>query len=191
MAFVGMKHPVWAPIREEIEGQPVVYDTGLVIGEAISADVTFTRSNNPLYADDKLSESDNSITGGTVSLTVNEIEDATLAKIMDMEVGADGEYEETSSPSPYGGLGYMRARRKKGKTTYTAMWLYKVQLGITSETATTKGEQIDYQTPTLEGNMMGVVNDGDMKTKYRSRKTFETEAEAIAWLDAKAKVVSA
>ena len=55
MAFVGMKHPVWAPIREEIEGQPVVYDTGLVIGEAISADVTFTRSNNPLYADDKLS----------------------------------------------------------------------------------------------------------------------------------------
>lgn len=37
MAFVGMKHVVAAPIKTEVVGQAVTYDTGVEIGAAISA----------------------------------------------------------------------------------------------------------------------------------------------------------
>lgn len=189
MAYIGLRHPVWAPIEgEEIEGQPLVYGKGVVLGEAISAEVSFNRSTAKLYADDKLSDSDNSITGGTIRTTTDDIDDEVLAQVMDMEVTEDGEYDETGDPSPYGGFGYVRSRKKKGKVRYTGMWIHKVQLGISSESANTKGEQTEYQTPTLEGDIMGVVIDAGMKTRYRVRKTFETAEEAIAWVDAKANI---
>lgn len=188
MAFVGMRCPVWAPITQETEGQPVVYGEGVVLGEAISAEVTLERADAKLYADDSLAESDNSITGGSVSLTVDDIDDEVLAQVMDLQAGADGEYNETGDASPYGGLGYVRVRKKKGQNSYTAMWLHKVQLGQSSDSASTKGESTEYQTPTLEGSIMGVVIDESLKTTYRSRKTFDTAAEAIAWIKTKAHI---
>jgi hypothetical protein len=191
MAFIGLSHPVWAPFAgDEIEGQEIQYGTGVVIGEAIMADVTFNRSDTRLYASNKLTESDNSITGGTVRINTDDIDDAVLAQIINMETGEEGEYIETGDASPYGGFGYVRTRKKKSKTTHVAMWVYKVQLGIATETANTKGQQTEYQTPTMEGNMMGVIVDAGMKVKYRERKSFETEAEAIAWLDAKANITA-
>lgn len=193
MAYIGLRHPVWAPIEAaEIEGQPIAYGKGVVLGKAISAEVTFTRSTARLYADDKLSDSDNSITGGTLRATTDDIDDEVLAQVMNMEVGTDGEYEETGDSSPYGGFGYVRVRKTRaGQLMYTAMWLHKVQLGIVSETASTKGEQTEYQTPTLEGDIMGVVIGEDLKTRYRARKSFESEAEAIAWIDQKAGISAA
>lgn len=191
MAYIGLRHPVWAPIEgDEIEGQPLKYGKGVVLGEAISAEVSFNRSTAKLYADDKLSDSDNSITGGTIRATTDEIEDEVLAQVMNMQVGEGGEYTETGKPSPYGGFGYVRARKKGATVKYTAMWVHKVQLGITTETANTKAEQTEYQTPTLEGDIMGVVIDDSMETVYRSRKTFDKASEAIAWVDAKAGITA-
>lgn len=191
MAFIGLSHPVWAPFAgDEIEGQAIQYGKGVVIGEAIMAEVAFNRSDARLYANNKLTESDNSITGGTVRINVDDIDEAVLAQIMDMETGDDGEYIETGDATPYGGFGYVRTGKKKTKMRHVAMWVYKVQMGINTDSANTKGQQTEYQTPTLEGNMMGVIVDAGMKVKYRERKSFETEAEAIAWLDAKANITA-
>lgn len=193
MAYIGLRHPVWAPIEgEEIEGQPLQYGKGVVLGGIIDGEVSFNRSTAKLYADDKLSDSDNSITGGTLRTSIDNIEDEVLAQVMGMQVGEDGEYTETGKPSPYGGFGYVRTRKGKGGIVkYTAMWIHKVQLGITTETARTKGEQTEYQPPTLEGDIMGVVIDISMETVYRSRKTFDKASEAIAWVDAKAGIAAA
>ena len=64
MAFVGLKYCVFAPITTETPFTPIVYDTGVVLGRMIGANITFNRNSEPLYADDGLAESDNSITGG-------------------------------------------------------------------------------------------------------------------------------
>ena len=64
MAFVGMKHVIAAPIKTETSGQAVTYDTGVVIGAAISATLNITRNSEGLYADDALKESGNPENGG-------------------------------------------------------------------------------------------------------------------------------
>jgi hypothetical protein len=63
-----MRHPVVAKINTETEGSAITYDAGMVLGKAISADINWTRNDNPLYADDVIAEDDNGITGGTIDI---------------------------------------------------------------------------------------------------------------------------
>lgn len=193
MAFVGLQHVVAAPITTETEGQALVYGAGMVIGKAIQANLTLNRNDNPLYADDAEAENDNSITGGSIELGVDDLLDAARVMVLGDEAITSGsgaaettEYETTSESAPYVGFGYLRVRRKNGVTSYQALWYHKVQFGETTENAQTKGQNIEWQTPTITGRLMGVQNDATLKQRFRRRATFDTLAEAVAWLDAKA-----
>ena len=183
MAFVGMKYVVGAKLKTETPGQAPVYEPGFVIGKGIEAVVTYTRATNVLRADDADAESENGITGGTLSLNVDDIADSVMADVMGNDKTTEDEYDETNAASPYIGVGYMRTRRHQNVTTYVAYWIWKAQLGIDSETASTKQETTNWQTPSLSGNMLAVQPDSTMISKFRRRKTFETEAEAHAWLN--------
>lgn len=191
MAFVGMRYVVAAKLKEAEPGRAPVYDAGMVLGRGISADITYNRANNTLRADDVDAETDNGITGGTLSIGVDDIADEAQAAIMAQEMTKDGEYDELGEADPYVGVGYIRVRRFKGVTSYVAYWIWKAQLGIASESAATKQDTIQWQTPTLSGNMMGVQPDESMKTKFRRRKTFtgeNAEKDAYAWLNQMANI---
>lgn len=190
MAFVGLMYSLFAPIESEPQYAPVVYkkDAAVVVGKMIGADVTFTRNNQSLYGDDAECESDNSITGGTISINVDDVlEDAEcviLGTIKEAEEGSTVPvYDEVGDASPYGGFGYVRVRRKKGKTSYQANWLHKVQLGVANENSATKAGSVTYQTPTLTGPIMAVQNKADKKNHFRVKAVFETAAEAINWIN--------
>lgn len=194
MAFIGMRHVVAAPITTETAGSALVYGTGMVIGKAIQGNVTWDKNDNPLYADDAIAETDNGITGGSIELGLDDLlDDARVLLLGDTAVTVSSsvtEYEQTDDSAPNVGVGYMRVRRKNGSTTYQAVWIHKAQFAEESENAQTKGENIEWQTPTVNGKIMGVVNDSSGKTKYRRRANFTTEADAAAWLDAKANISS-
>lgn len=191
MAFVGMKYVVAAKLKTAEPGQKPVYDPGFVVGKGIEAVVTYNRAANVLRADDADAESDNGITGGTLSLNVDDIADAVLADITGNDKTTEDEYDETNEASPYVGVGYMRTRRHQNVTSYVAYWIWKTALGIDSETATTKQETTQWQTPSLNGNMLAVQPDTTMKSKFRRRKTFATEKEARDWLNAMAGIEEA
>lgn len=196
MSFVGMKHVVAAPIKTEVAGQAVTYDAGVEIGAAISATVTINRNTEGLYANDALKESDNSITGGTIDLNIDDISDDAAEKILGVKKTA-GEsqnptvFHETGEAAPYVGLGYYRVRRLNGVESYRAYWYHKTQLSMANETANTKAGSITWQTPTLTGNIMAVVNDSTGKSKFRDYADFTEESKVIAWLDTKANVAGA
>lgn len=194
MAYVGLKYCVFAPIASEVRFQPIEYSAGMVIGRMIGANINITRNSDGLYADDGLAESDNSITGGTVSINLDDLlEDAAEMVTGLKKTGDEGDYtyHETGEPSPYGGLGYLRVRRINGKTKYVAYWCHKVQLAVASESASTKGSTITWQTPTLDGNLMGVENTADGEKHYRERKVYDTEGDAIKYINDKAKILAA
>ena len=131
MAFVGLKYCVFAPITTETPFTPIVYGTGVVLGRMIGANITFNRNSEPLYADDGMAESDNSITGGTISLNLDDVEEAAQVTAFGLlKTGDPGSevYSEVGDPAPYGGIGYVRVRRLRGVTSYVAYWLHKVQL---------------------------------------------------------------
>ena len=189
MAFVGLLYAVAAPIQMEADGQAITYGKGQVIGGMMTAEISYTRNSNPLYADDRVMEEDNSITGGTIMMGVDDVnDDARVMMLGDVKEGDAGEevYHETGESAPYVGTGYIRVRRKDNKTNYIAYWVHKAIFGIGTESAKTKGQNIEWQTPTLEGSIMGVKNNAALQTRFRERRTFTKESEARAWLNKKA-----
>lgn len=196
MALIGMRYVVAAKVATETAGSAVTYDEGRVIGKAISADLTWNRNDNPLYADDTIAEDDNSITSGELEINLDDLDDTARVLLLgDVEKtgtgsGSPKEYETSEKAAPYVGVGYIRVRRKNGETSYQACWFHKVQFGETSENAQTKGENIEWQTPTITGRVMGVQNESDLAVNFRRRATFATEAAAQEWLNTKAGISS-
>ena len=197
MAFVGLTYSLFSPIKSEPEYAKVEYDgeKAVVVGKMIGADVTFNRSSSKLHGDDAEIESDNSITGGTVTINVDDVEEEAEVVILGTKLAtedalaAEGEaikvYQELGVASPNGGFGYVRTRRKKGVTSYQAIWIHKVQLGIGTENSATKAEQVSYQTPKLTGPIMAVFNDADKMPHFRDKARFANLADAIAWVNRK------
>lgn len=183
MAMVGLRHAVFAPIDQEITGQPLVYKPGVVMGALMTVDITYDRNDTPLYADDTEIENDNSITGGSITVGVDDVLDEARVVIFGDEEEGEGEYEDNSEASPYGGFGYVRVRRKNGKTSYLAYWIHKVQFGSASESAQTKQDTITWQTPTINGSIMGVNNNAQGKIRFRRHKEFDDAGAAIAWVN--------
>lgn len=197
MAFIGMRHVVAATIATETPGAALTYDAGMVVGKAIQGNLTWDRNDNPLYADDAIAENDNGATGGSIELVTDDLLDVVRAYLLGDEAisvgtgtSATTEYESTDEPAPYVGFGYMRVRVKNGVTSYQAVWYHKAQFGETNENAQTKGQTIEWQTPTLTGRIMGVNDNANGKIRFRRRATFDTAAAAMAWLDAKAGITA-
>lgn len=183
MARIGMKHPVWAPLLKETNGQMPAYGKGVVIGGAIAGTITITRNNVELYADDMLKESDNGATGGNISLEVDGVADNVLAVISGAVTNNDQSIDITGDPSPYGGYGYIEEISLNNVKSYSALWIFKVMMGQTSVNSNTRGQSTSYGTTTLDGTMSAVVPGEDMKNHLYRRKSFTTLQEAYAWLD--------
>lgn len=192
MAMTGLRHAVFAPIKLEQYGMPIVYDKGMIVGRMIMADIAYERNTDPLYADDTEAENDNSITGGSITVQVDDIlDDARVMVFGDYEVeGSTGEYEDNAEAAPYGGFGYVRVRTHKGKTTYVGYWVHKCQFGASSESAQTRANTISWQTPTMTGRVMGVTDNADGRIRYRRRKSFDTPEAAIAWVNQRAGITT-
>lgn len=194
MATIGLRYAVAAPIKTETRGQDIEYDKGAVVGRAISANISWERNNTPLNADDMEVANDNSVVGGSIDFNIDTIV-AEGRKLLfgDYEDETnEGEWEDETDSAPYVGFGFFCSvlNTKTNKTEFQAMWLHKVQFGQTSETYQTKGQNVQYQTPTVTGNIMGVYNNTDEKPRVRRRKTFASAAEATKWLNEKANITT-
>ena len=190
MAKVGMRYPVCAPITNENAGA-ITYGTGCEMGKAISADLTYTRASNVLYANDAKAEADNSITGGTVTFTVDQVttEGRRVAFGLVMKTVEGGiEYDITDGATPYIGMGYIEVLRHNGVEQYRAIWWHKVQFGPQGRSSATRGESITWQTEAVTGDLMGVQLSDDGKMHFE--KVFEATSEkaAMDWLKAKANI---
>ena len=185
MAYIGLKHPVFAPIATEPANSLPTYGTGLVVGMAIAADVSIELSDAKLAADDTIAEIENGFVSGTISMNVDDLSDAALkAWLGEQEATLGGEAtlrEAATYDSPEGGFGYYRVRKKAGVRSYRAFWYHKTKWGMPGENAATKPDgSIEWQTPTIEGQIMTAL---DSAASWRDQATFTSEADAIAWLD--------
>lgn len=188
MAFIGMRHLVVARMNEHTPGSEPTYEKGMIFGKAIQANLTITRNNNPLYADDAVAEDDNGITAMTADIGADDVmEDVRVYAMGLKEVkpsGVDGvtEYHDTDTSAPYVGFGYIRVRRKGGVRKFQAIWMYKCTLAEESEEAKTKGETIEWGTPTVKLRAAAIDTDSSGDLDFRKKALFTREDEAIAWL---------
>lgn len=197
MAHIGMKYPVAVPWKEKntYEGE------GLVIGKAIQFTGTPNKNDVELYADDDVAETDKSLKDMGTSLNVDDVSLAVQAKLLGhayKEAVTEGENpspEEmeigTDDVAPYFGVGFYKRRRKNNITSFTAIWLYKVQHSEPTEEAATKGDTTNFQTATIEGKAYPVQitdADGNVKMSVGKKLVFTTEAAAKSWLNKQANI---
>ena len=190
MPYIGMRHVVVAKVATHTAGSEPTYSAGMVMGKAITGNLTINRNNNPLYADDAISEDDNGITSMDLELGLDDLLEDVQDYIGLLEKKTTGTgtaavdtYYDTDAAAYDVGVGYIRVRRKNGVTKYQALWVYDTLFSITSENAQTKGEQIEWQTPTATGRCKALDVDSSGKLKFRKRQLFDTEAAAASYLN--------
>ena len=195
MAQVTLKNLVVAPLTAETAGSAPTYGTGRKVGHLMKANISWNRGDVKLYGDDKLVDKDNSITSGTLSIDSTYLSREDRQMLLDFAnfntpgTGEAQEYVLGDEASPYVGAGYVWKDNLISSKPYIAYWYFKVQFGM-NEDMETKGESTQYNVPTIEGEVFAVQPMANLKNKFRLEADFASEADALAWVNAKANVSS-
>ena len=151
MATIGLDDLYYAPITEGNNGDET-YGTPVKLAKAISADLSLELAEAILYADDAASESVKAFKNGKLTLGIDALGNANAAALLGARVDSKGVLvSATEDTSPYVAIGF-RALKANGKYRY--FWLYKVQFAVPSDSLQTKGDNITFQTPSIEGTII-------------------------------------
>jgi phi13 family phage major tail protein len=151
MATIGLDKLYYAKITEDANGNET-YGTPIQLAKAMKADLSVELVEATLFADDGAAEIVKEFKSGKLSLGIDDIgitaaEDLTGAKIDDNHVVISSS-EDGGIPVAVG----FRARKANGKYRY--FWLYRVVFGIPETNLATKGDNITFSTPTIEGTVL-------------------------------------
>lgn len=197
MANIGLRYAAFSRVQSHTDGSAITYDEGKEVGMMISANVAITRSNNRLYANDVVAEEDNSITEAQITINLDDLtldNEEYMCGLTKTTATNVSKYEDNDDPAPIGGFGYVRVRSKTNQTTgitaktYIATWWYKVRARIEAEAAQTKGETVEWSTPSLILRAMGAFVDSSGKMKFRVRQEFSSYDEAKAYINGLANI---
>ena len=188
MALIGLKYPVVGKYNES--GGTVSHTDGMVLAKAIQANMSINLFNAMLYADDGLSESDKGFQDGTIGLNVDDLSQDAAKFIFGATEAAGGVTGDDTTKMlvykgdddvPDVGVGFYAPRKKSGVRSYRAIFFTRVKFGYPNETLDTKGEQITYGTPTIQGAIQL-----DATGVWKREITVADEAKAVAWLKTQA-----
>ena len=151
MATIGLDKLFYSKITEDEDGNET-YATPASLAKAMTAELSVELAEATLYADDGAAAVVKEFQSGTLTLGVDDIgvtvaQDLTGATI-------DGNKVLVSTSEDGGAPVAIGFRAKKANGKYRYFWLYKVKFGIPATNLTTKGESIEFSTPTIEGTVM-------------------------------------
>ncbi len=172
----------------------VTYSAATVAGAAVEYGVSWEVSDdNPLYADNGIKENDSGtfqsgeLTLGTDDLSKNisililglKTKSVTYGSAKTVEVTV---YDDDAE-APYFGFGIIEMHQINNKNSYRAVFLPKVQFKLPENAATTKGESIEWQTPSITASVFrsDEVNE-ENRHPWMEDAWFEDEASAIEYL---------
>lgn len=188
MAYIGLTTPIIA--KGDYSAAEPTYSEGFVCGKAISTDIEPQYSEGSLFGDNSQAEYDNEFKSANITLGTTTLPIAAEKTLYGHEVSEDNKEvtDAAGDEANYVGMGVATQEKVDGTNKYVAMWIYKVKFQGSKESFKTKGDNIEYQTPSISGKAIALDADAKGKKKWRSRKIFETEAEAITWLKTKANI---
>lgn len=179
MARIGLTNLWYSHLTEGTDGTPH-YDGAKQLGKAVSCSVEITNNSATLYGDDAVAESDTSFSSGTMTLGVTDDDETIFADLLGHNIASDGVVVKTSTDvAPYVGVGRIVTKMVNGAYKYKAEFVYKVKFSEPSAEDNTKGENIEFSTPEIEGIISAL---GDDNGSWGTAKTFTTKSDALIWL---------
>lgn len=190
MATIGLSKPYYA-VYSAAENV-VTYANGAVMGKATEANIEInTSDNNNLYGDNAIAETDRQFTSGTLTLSTTDLSQEVSKAILGLKeetldsiTGVTDEdvseliYDDTQA-IPYLGVGFIVKKVVNGVTMWRGIVLTKVMFSIPSDAATTQGETITWQVPSLTATIM---RDDSATRMWKREATFTTETQAEAYI---------
>ena len=186
MAKIGIRHPVFSPIVSITEGETPTYGTGIILGKMTKADENLNFAEGTLYADDVIAEYASILTGGTITVGVDELplnkrtvlfghSSSTVQEITTMYAASD----DKSAP---GGFGFIKSLMIDGAKKYKVRWYYRVVFRESQESSNTANDSITFTDTEIVGTILPVFSSEIGDAVYEDT-IFTTESAARAYLD--------
>ena len=162
MATIGLDKLYYAKITEAENGEEN-YGKPNQMAKAMTADLSVELAEATLYADDGAAEIVKEFKSGKLTLGIDDIGAAVASDLTGATIDANGVVVSTSEDGGTPVAVGFRAKKANGKYKY--FWLYRVKFGIPATNLATKGDNITFSTPTIEGTILR-RNKVDTKGKH-------------------------
>lgn len=156
MATIGLSDVYYAPLTTD-SASDLAYGTPVRIPGAIQADINPNTSSSTLFADDGPWETASALGEITLTLNMADIPLPTLAVLLGATYEGGVFKNSSTDTPPFVALGF---RALKANGNYRYFWLFKGKFAPSDETLTTKEDTISWDTPTIEGSFVTLINNG-------------------------------
>ena len=155
------------------------YEDGRHLSPAVNFNATANSSDVKDYGDDRVVETDKSVTGGTVTVELNNDDDDLYTYLLGHVKGVTGTALDviTSNVDDVAPFVGCAAIGQSGSKWVAKIYL-KCQFAEPADENATKEEQVAFNHITLEGDIFPMEN-GD----WKKRKTFDSYAAAKSYVD--------
>ena len=177
MANIGLTN-IWFSELTENDGV-ATYEGATNLGKAVSCSVSITNNEAKLYGDDVLAESDTSFSNGSITLGVTDDDDSVFAPLLGHAINNGEVVKKADDAAPYVGIGRIVTKMVSGVYKYKVEFLYKVKFSEPSRDENTKGESIEFATPSIEG-IIATLDDNH--GTWSKTKTFTSKSDALTYL---------
>ena len=192
MAIKGLSKPVCA--NYTAVGNAVTYSDAYAADKAVEysfeADVA---EDKDLYADNQVAETAaGRFVSGKLNLKTADLTPELSKKILGLKTVTRQVGEETVTEvvydddqvAPYLGFGIIEEHQIDNKTGYLPVVFPKIRFSIPADAATTRGDEVDWQTKEISGTVVRSDDNYNHPWKITPQKMYDTEAEALKYNNA-------
>ena len=176
MAGIGLKNFKYAKLN--LDGQ--TYGTVKTLAGAIECKVTLDLTEASLYADDALKEQVSLFKSGTLTAGIDDDNDSVFAELLGKTVDEQtGVVTSNTEDLPiYVGFGHIVSKIVNGEKKYKVKFFPKVKFKPFIPDSKTKGDSLEFTTPSVEATIFENDN-GD----WEKHSVCSTESEANTLLE--------
>ena len=174
MANVGLRKPYVA----KYDRQTKRYSDGFRYSHAVSMGITPNYAEASLYGDDSQQEHEKQFTNAAVTLGTTSTPLQAASTMFGHTIEGKKVIYKTTDEANYVGIGITGVEKIDGKSQYVALIILCAKFTDSAENYQTKGDQIQFNTPSIEGAAIAADDEGNWKIT----KIFDTAEEADAFV---------
>lgn len=199
MAIIGLSKPYIATYVNT--SGTITYSARTLLGKYTNLDLSLDSADeNILYADNGPAESDSQFSGGTVTVTTDDLLADVFKTALGLDEAAIATTVATTTPTPkwmifndsqsapYFALAGVIKKKSGGAYKWVAFVLEKVKFKNPDLSIATQGDTIEWKTPELEATIFR--SDASGHPWFRMSTELDTEADAIAVVEDYLKVTT-
>ncbi|MEX1122959.1 MAG: major tail protein [Balneolales bacterium] len=158
MAYTGLKNFYYAVLTDDAVEGTTTYSAPKRLGAAISLNETPTTSMNTLYAENGPAETASANGPTSAEVGVKDLSQEVRSDLLGQSINADGVLiQGREDKAPYVALGFQMTGESENDAF---VWLYKGKFSRPTTAGTTKGESVEFSTPTISATFIGRDSDG-------------------------------